>query len=301
MSSNEQINSGQIVNIEQLSDEERKIHIAQKIQKYKLTFVVCFIYGLIALILFIIATFTSYGSVLYNDLAPFTITYILGTIVIIIFLANEIYNFKPRKFENKLGYDAEMCPDYWKLEYVKDPNSKDSNGKTFLDGAGVNTLQFNYKCVLDETVFNKRKFKEIDNTKLPDDRKGYAIGDKNRLYIPLDNDEKFGKLNGKLPNEEIMNKFKEIAATISGYDYSIDDKTKQISLTKRSDNENVLKPLTGEFNAQNIPLSCDTVYPVYLASMDNENAKKYSNEPNNRFRCAYSRACGVPWSEAGCI
>jgi hypothetical protein len=297
MSSNEQINSGQIVDIEQLSDEERKIYIAEKIQKYKLTFVVCFIYGLIALILFIVATFTSYGSVLYNDLAPFTITYILGTIVIIIFLANEIYNFKPRKFENKLGYDAEMCPDYWKLEYVKDPNSKDSNGKTFLDGANVNTLQFNYKCVLDETVFNKRRFKEIDNTKRLDDRKGYDIGVNNRLYIPLNNDEKFGKLNGKLPNEQIMNDFKKIAATMSGYEYKPVEK----SLTKRSNNENVLTPLTGEFSGTNIPLSCDTVYPVYLASMDNENAKKNSNEPNNRFRCAYSRACGVPWSEAGCI
>lgn len=293
MSSNEQVSSGQVVDIQQLSEEERKIYIAEKVKKYKLTFAVCIIYGLLALILFIIATFTSYGSVLYNDLAPFTITYIFGTIIIIVFLANEIYEFKPRKFDTKLGYDAEMCPDYWKLEYVQNLDPK------FLDGANVNSLQFKYKCVLDETMFNKQKFKELDDTKPVIERRGYKIGDKNRLYISLDDDEKFGRLNGKLPNEEIINGFKSTMATMNGYNYDPIQK----SLTARSTNENVLKPLSGQpvFSGQNIPVSCDTVYPMFLSSQDSENAKKNSYEPKNRFRCAYARACGIPWSEAGCI
>jgi hypothetical protein len=46
---------------------------------------------------------------------------------------------------------------------------------------------------------------------------------------------------------------------------------------------------------------CSTVYPEYLARLD---AKEYidNNEtgPKNLHRCEWAKACGVPWSSAGC-
>lgn len=290
MSSTQEVKVGDIVDIQDLTNDERKMYLTEKINKYKLTFSVCVLYGFIAFILFLIAVFTSWGNVLFNDLAPFTFTYIIGTIIIIIFLANEIYNFKPRKPDAKLGYDAEMCPDYWKLEYVNNPNPTDSSGRSFLKD--VNKLHFQYKCTLDDNVFNKRKMIELDQSK-KEFKNNLTFGDKNRLYIPLDNDEKFGK---GAPKEQI-DEFKKIAANMNGYEYNPTNKT----LMARSDNENVLKPLSGSFTAENIPLSCDTVYPMYLSVMDNENSNKNTSEPKNRYRCAYARACGVPWTEAGCV
>ena len=46
---------------------------------------------------------------------------------------------------------------------------------------------------------------------------------------------------------------------------------------------------------------CSKVYPEYLARLD---AKEYidNNEtgPKNLHRCGWAKACGVPWSSAGC-
>ena len=49
-----------------------------------------------------------------------------------------------------------------------------------------------------------------------------------------------------------------------------------------------------------VPLRIDTVYPLFLAKKDLEYAKKYKINTFNKFRCAYSKACGIPWTEAGC-
>ena len=43
----------------------------------------------------------------------------------------------------------------------------------------------------------------------------------------------------------------------------------------------------------NIPLICDEIYPSLLASYDNDNG-------NNNIRCAYSKICGIPWSDLRC-
>ena len=43
----------------------------------------------------------------------------------------------------------------------------------------------------------------------------------------------------------------------------------------------------------NVPLLCDEIYPSFLASYDNANG-------NNNLRCAYSKICGIPWSDLRC-
>lgn len=50
----------------------------------------------------------------------------------------------------------------------------------------------------------------------------------------------------------------------------------------------------------NAPMACDRVYPLYLATKDVELSKGNSKLDQNVLRCAYSKICGVPWSELNC-
>lgn len=45
------------------------------------------------------------------------------------------------------------------------------------------------------------------------------------------------------------------------------------------------------------PLLCDTVYPKLLTRFEKEDPK---NSNNNDIRCAYSKICGIPWSDLKC-
>ena len=274
--------NNKVVDIKELTDEEQKLYLSERLEKYKITFAICIIYGVIASIVLVIGLFTPWGNkYLLTDLAAFFITYIIGTIIIIVFLANEIYNYKPTKGDNKLGYDSEMCPDYWKLEIDKNDPSYYNNS--------LNKLHFKYKCVLDENLFQKQKFKELDDSKPINSRKGYKFGSNNRLYIELDKNKTVGGKN------ELAKDFVTYAANMSGYTYD-----KVNDTLNSGNNSEALKPNTGNFTNANIPLACDTVYPIYLSVMDNENAKNNLSEPKNRFRCAYAQNCGISWTEAGC-
>lgn len=49
-------------------------------------------------------------------------------------------------------------------------------------------------------------------------------------------------------------------------------------------------------NNKNIPVVCDTVYPAYLASIEDQNV--YGSD--NSIRCSYAKLCGYSWSDMGC-
>lgn len=49
-------------------------------------------------------------------------------------------------------------------------------------------------------------------------------------------------------------------------------------------------------NTLNIPVVCDTIYPAYLASVEDINA--YGAD--NAIRCSYAKLCGYSWSDMGC-
>jgi hypothetical protein len=51
---------------------------------------------------------------------------------------------------------------------------------------------------------------------------------------------------------------------------------------------------------KNVPMACDRVYPLYLATKDVELSKGNSKLDQNVLRCAYSKICGVPWSDLNC-
>lgn len=56
----------------------------------------------------------------------------------------------------------------------------------------------------------------------------------------------------------------------------------------------------GNNMATHFPLICDSVYPQLLAANDELNSSKNSKFDNNIFRCAYSKMCGIPWSDMNC-
>ena len=49
-----------------------------------------------------------------------------------------------------------------------------------------------------------------------------------------------------------------------------------------------------------LPLNCENLYPMYLASVDQKINRKNRNMDTNVIRCAYSKICGIPWSDMDC-
>lgn len=58
---------------------------------------------------------------------------------------------------------------------------------------------------------------------------------------------------------------------------------------------------TDKTTLNNLPIVCDRVYPLFLASQDQQTSKdsKYKLDANVN-RCAYAKACNIPWSELNC-
>lgn len=49
-------------------------------------------------------------------------------------------------------------------------------------------------------------------------------------------------------------------------------------------------------SGSNIPVVCDTIYPAYLASVEDTNIFG----ADNAIRCSYAKLCGYSWSDMGC-
>ena len=61
---------------------------------------------------------------------------------------NNIYNFKPPIRDNdSLSYDSELCPDFWNLENIDNPNIVDSKNRNYLS-QNLNPNLFKYHLKL---------------------------------------------------------------------------------------------------------------------------------------------------------
>lgn len=275
------------VEVTDLNEEELEFYLEQRFAKFKFTIATCAVYGFLAVVLLSVAILTSWGNrVLYQEMAAFVFTYILGIVIIIVYLSNEIHNFKPKKFDNRISYDAEMCPDYWKLENVSDAELSDSAGKKFTNSS-VNANHFKYRCVFDDNLFNSSRFKDVDSSKAVDHRKNYEIDADDNLFVKIKDKSNLG-----INDEVHFEKFKELAANMNGYTYANNTliKNNELAIGKGH-----------QFDGNNIPMSCDTVYPLFLSVNDQMNSANNINEPSNKYRCAYAKKCGIAWTEAGCV
>lgn len=153
------------------NDRELRLFEQEKLDLYKGTFVVCIVYGLSAFLLLVIILFTEWGKeLIYDKFAPAVITYILGSLIIIIYLLNAIFSIRPRKIGTDMDSDMNItCPDYWKLERITDEEHK----KAFVTNNGVEgttkigkiipsitnsgNANLQYRCVHDEQVYGTTK------------------------------------------------------------------------------------------------------------------------------------------------
>jgi hypothetical protein len=273
-----------------LPEDEKNLYMAERLKIFKLTIFICVVYALIAAIMLLLAYITEWGKkYLYGEMLPFIITYVIGTIIIIIFLSNEVYNYKPVRTNNSLAYDVGMCPDYWKLENV-DLNGepmKDISGEPYLP-TNVNQGAFKYKCTMDNNIFDKDKIQLQNNA---GDLEMKLTNDKN-IYTLLKNNT--SKVISSKELETAYNNFKTYSATMAGYTLDEDG--------LKNNNMYSFSNLAGKpfESTLEIPIQCDVVYPYFLSQMDAEFKQKYPDEPPNVFRCAYAKTCKVDWTEAGC-
>ncbi len=105
------------------NQKELELFKLEKLNMYKGTWMVCFVYGISAIILLSVIFFTDWGrTYIYDKFFPAVITYVLGAIIIIIYLLVSIFSIKPRKLKKSVE-TLPVCPDYWKLEKVVDTSN----------------------------------------------------------------------------------------------------------------------------------------------------------------------------------
>ncbi len=342
-----------------------------KIRQHKIfwgTIAICIVFAVIALILFL-ASYLSENVryILLNRFLPFTVVYIIGTILIVSFLAYQVYYFKPIKIDRNNNFDQLSCPDYWKLERV--PLELNDPKQRSLFDSNVNPNLFTYKCVMDKDIFNKgaiavpindytnlrianasktndlileSDLSTIANLNNPDKylyANLYDNSNNNIFYKEIANNNvnvaelmkhslimnNYTNLNSKDFNQSKELQFKynindeldPVAARLNIYpinfDYNLNDaiptnlnpKTNNLLNINLTDNkkgiQNVKIGTNASMNdANNLPLVCDRVYPLYLATKDVELSKNNSKLDQNTLRCAYSKICGVPWTDLNC-
>jgi len=143
-----------------LTDYDITMNSLHQDNMFKGTIVVCIIYAVFAFILIAAAYFVdNIRNLLFDKFLPFTLIYIVGTIIIIMIFIYNILTFKPKKIDKKKVDENISCPDYWKLEVLDDNVINNS-----FDTANYNKNLFKYRCVMDEKVFNKVNIYESTNS-----------------------------------------------------------------------------------------------------------------------------------------
>lgn len=119
------------------SEKELKLFKEEKSNMYKGTWMICLVYGISAIALLAVVFLTDWGKeYVYDKFLPAVLTYVIGAIIIIIYLVLSIFSLQPRKVGR--GFDVmPVCPDYWKLEKVSNErqNAMISNNVKY-DGDG---------------------------------------------------------------------------------------------------------------------------------------------------------------------
>ena len=134
-----------------LTDYDITINSIHRENMFKGTIIVCIVYAIFAFILISAAYFSdNIRDLLFDRFLPFTLIYIIGTIIIILIFIYYIVSFVPKKIDKNKLDDSISCPDYWKLEILDDDVIENS-----FDTTNYNKKLFKYRCVMDENVFNK--------------------------------------------------------------------------------------------------------------------------------------------------
>ena len=307
------------------NDKELQLFEQEKMDLYKGTFVVCLVYGLSAVLLLALILFTDWGKeFIYDKFAPAVITYVLGSLIIIIYLLYSIYTIKPRRIGKDIDNDNNIkCPDFWKLKETS-PDAKygmiDINKKTtaISDINDIENTNLKFYCEYDEAVYgDKRDFlkmkKEIgkDPTNfhsgyktLADARTYNEATSTSKTVIPeyivklptydstnvgLEELKKYAKFTGAYGGDATTGKLTD---STPGYSNIL----KVAKSGYYSDSGGVATADAGVYTKYNdtAPLVCNKVYPQVLGILDNKQKK------GNEVSCEYAKQCDISWSSLNC-
>ena len=309
-----------------MNEDEIKEH--NKNKKYNVfmgTITLCVVYAIIALLLLLYASYTESGKSLYTNLKPFAITYIFGTIIIIVSFSIIIFNYDLTTLDskkiNKNPLNPTSCPDYYDTKIRNDTdadltelidNYKDIGQNEYLIGADqyrygpnsmnaqgeINTVSgtINENNVdfydLKPNEDNKHKFK-VKCKRDSDIFKSSIFGtDKIIYHTGTSGSGNIGEgaTDGNYPVDNNL-VGKEINTMVGAL----------LAMENGFDSSNNQKNILQETSPVGYKFKCDHVYPEYLTSLD---LKEYNANgqtgPINKYRCEFAKQCGIDWSEAGC-
>jgi len=294
----------------------------EKTDLYKGTWMVCFIYGLSAIILLSIIFLTEWGrTYIYDKFLPAVITYVLGAIFIIIYLVTSIFSLKPRKIGK--GADAmPICPDYWQLTETTMEERRDMKnniqGCKKGEGAcstaskgGINNQYIlsnerdpvinsedspylQYKCVPDANVFgNLDDFgdqKTELRTKFPNttefEKATTAMGGEKK-YV-------YRELGDSKDNSEAIKKYAQISGMYKN-NWKNSEGASDVANADLFDN--TIKLSKGDaqsYDYEQNPLICNVVYPGVITALED-------TKNTDKLRCSYADKCGISWSKLDCV
>ena len=304
------------------NDKELKLFEQEKMDLYKGTFVVCIVYGLSAVLLLVLILFTDGGKeFIYDKFAPAVVTYILGSLIIILYLLNSIYTITPRRIGNDMDSDNSiMCPDFWKLEKVDIDTKNVLIDNNTMYGGSDNTFiipeimresdkNIQYKCVYDKDVYgDTRKLLETKRGIVDDNTNIIAGFNNNTNAVAYASNPTTSVLSPdyivKLPKnmEESNDKGLKSYAKFSG-GYTTGNAS---ILDDATDNKISLRPAKSEYLTgtaddarysnyeTNTPLICNQVFPQVLGILDSK------TKDENEISCEYAKQCGISWSSLNC-
>lgn len=138
-------------------EDKLPINEEKKKNMFRGTIAISLVYGGFALLLLFATVFnSSMRDILFNKFMPFTLIFIIGTILIIMLMLYFIFSYVPVNVPKIDKDDYISCPDYWKVEIIDD----NVINKAFDPNYPKNL--FKYKCVMDDAIYNKKQL-YIDN------------------------------------------------------------------------------------------------------------------------------------------
>ena len=151
---------------EDLTEYDKTIYNEKRERVFYGTIAICVLYGSLALLLFLASYLSEKVKfMLLNNFLPFTIVFIIGTIIIISYLIHQVVNFKPFKIYRNSLYDSLSCPDYWTLEKIADETVDDNKKMKDIFSSNVDPNLFKYRFKLNENIFDKYNIYQANSTK----------------------------------------------------------------------------------------------------------------------------------------
>ena len=306
-----------------MNEDEIKEH--NKNKKYNVfmgTITLCVVYAIIALLLLLYASYTESGKSLYTNLKPFAITYIFGTIIIIVSFSIIIFNYDLTTLDskkiNKNPLNPTSCPDYYD---TKIRNDTDTDLTALI--TGYSSIKQNQYLIGADTIYNEPRT-DLDSISSHPNAKKYvdfydlkpSEDNKHKFKVKCERDSDIFEsssfqnnandiilhtggddgtiqtsvANGNYPSDNSLNG-KEINTMVGAL----------LAMENGFDSSNNQKNILQETSPVGYKFKCDHVYPEYLTSLD---LKEYNANgqtgPINKYRCEFAKQCGIDWSEAGC-